>query len=338
MVGPDPAAVWAELASPGSALLVDEAFGRLGPPTNTPGRSSSVLASSVAQQQQPQQQQPQQQHEKQQDAQPHPNSSAASTMASVLGAAEEGQGATSGGFDGGVCMPSLLDSPDAMHEQTEPEADADTGVGKAGPVGSAASVWAGEIAAVVVCLAGSSGVRGLEPEDEGVYFVKSVARWCPMALQQPGQGGEGQQEQGPAAGSKAGLLRELVRNADHLTPAADGRHLVSSLLAGPGVGGAGKQPGAAAVCLPAARGEAALGLGRAAYRLEESGVDGACVFCRGRRAQRLVMGWSPSGLLEVDFDDRPCGATISVRLACMVQGKGRERTKCTAKHTSNRNP
>jgi len=176
------------------------------------------------------------------------------------------------------------------------------------------SAWAGDVAAVLVSRLSQQAVaggaasprrgRGVEPEDEGVYFVKTVT-------------GDGKQGR---AGK--GLIRELHRLADHirLLPSSSTscqQQLVSTLG---GAAGAG-QP-----LMLLDQHAHTLGLSRDAYTMEdeeqqgEEGTEG-----RTRPAQCLVVGWNPEGLegrggvVEVEFTHRLSGSlTLSEGEAALV--------------------
>eukprot|EP00624_Nannochloropsis_granulata_P007703 evm.model.NODE_9036_length_22116_cov_22.491907.8 len=180
------------------------------------------------------------------------------------------------------------------------------------------SAWAGDVAVVLVsrlsqhAVAGGAASprrgRGVEPEDEGVYFVKNVTA-------DGKQGGKG-------------LLRELHRIADHIQVLSSSSSSVPqrmiSTLGGGAVGGGGAgQP-----LMLLDQHAHTLGLSRDAYTQEDREMEGGTEG-RTRPAQCLMVGWKPmspgglavgeGGMLEVEFTHRLSGTlTLSEGQAGLV--------------------
>ncbi len=171
------------------------------------------------------------------------------------------------------------------------------------------SVWAGDVAAVVLCRVGAwDAASPFEASDEGIYYVKTVSQWKPEGSLIAGTA-EGKTEGGSGKKPSHGLIRELVRVSDVIDTLPDSNppQQVSSLAACGGVG-------QAALVLVDEQNKP-LGLGLEAYATEK-GAGGVPT----RAPRRLVLGWSPAngGELEVDFHHRPCGMTISEQEASFV--------------------
>lgn len=177
------------------------------------------------------------------------------------------------------------------------------------------SAWASDIAVVLVsrlsqhAVAGGAASprkgRGVEPEDEGVYFVKNVTP-------------DG--KQGPK-----GSLRELHRVADHIQVLSGSSSSVPQQMIST-LGGGRKAGGQPSVLLD--QYAHTLGLSRDAYTQEDVEVEGV-LEGRTRPAQCLMVGWNPTGpgnlavgeggMLEVKFPHRPSGTlTLSEGQAALV--------------------